>query len=277
MVGILEESQRRYSEAFLGAVDFLGERLDQFETKTLAPVLTRSFTDAIAKHIAPSLNQASSALAELSARVVDRQEYGMREMAEAFSDKLTELTSDSLTGLDQLARTVSGSLSAVAQRIEKVLKIMEKYDEFQETARLEARNALTEAGRIQLEVSAALAASLESVHKAEAVAAEMREYAVKGLDKADAMALQSLKLLEGNITQVKALQNGITELSYTLQRHMDNSIARVSAELNTAWKNMPASLPGRKPPENSKGKSWTPKWGSWSAVWWKPTNAPSAG
>jgi hypothetical protein len=84
---------------------------------------------------------------------------------------------------------------------------MDKAKEFQETVGLETRAALAEAGRIQNEISQALQASLTSVAQAGTIASELKSYAIKGLEKAEAMARQSQQFLESNISQVPILYN----------------------------------------------------------------------
>lgn len=231
IISVLAESQNRQAEAFLEAVDRLGKRLDDFETNTLLPSLSKNFEEAIRQHISPVLNETAAVLSNLTSKVVERQESGMRELATTFANKLTTATANNLTGLAQTTAEVSGSLKNLVVTMEQVVTVMDKNRQSHETSSLESRALLADAGKIQIEVSAAIASSLDSVRKAEAIAAEMREYTVKGIDKADAMAHQSLQLLEGNLAQVKSVQNGIKDLAYTLQRHSDNSIAKVSEEL----------------------------------------------
>jgi len=236
-ISLLVESQRQNSRDFKEAVDRLEERLDNFETETLVPLLGSKFREAIEQNITPILQQTSGVLSELSSAVVEKQDNGMKELAQTFTEKVTAITAERLNNFTEKTTEISNSLENVVSGMSRIQEAMSQSAKSQEMLGLQSLEALDEAGRIQGQVSEALKASIESVRAAESIAGEMRAYAVKGMDKADAMAHQSLQLLESNVDQVKSIQTGISELAYTLQRHSDNSIARVSEELTRAVEN----------------------------------------
>jgi len=234
MIGVLVESQRQHSQVFREAVGQLEQRLDHFETGTLAPVLGRMFQEAVEHKLAPVLREASGMLTLLAKTVVLKQENGMRDLANTFTEKLTAVTADRLNGFVETAEGASRSLTDVVSKMEQIQAAMVLSKEAQETFSLDTRTSLAEVGRIQIEVSEALKASMASVQAAEKIAGEMREISVRGLDKADAMALQSLHLQEGNLKQLKGLQQGIGEMTQTVQIMLESSIAQVSGELTKA-------------------------------------------
>jgi len=231
MIGVLVESQRQHSQVFREVVGHLEQRLDQFETGALAPVLGRMFEEAVENKLVPVLRETSGVLTILAETVVIKQENGMKELAQTFAEKLTTITADRLTGFVEAAGGASQALTDVVVKMEQIQGGMELNKQAQETFSLDTRTSLTEAGRIQAEVSEALKASLASIEAAEMIAGEMREITVRGLDKADAMALQSLKLQEGNLKHVEVLQQGIGEMNQTIQKTLEASIAQVSGEL----------------------------------------------
>lgn len=233
-IGVLVESQRQNSLDFQAAVARLENRLDLFETKTLVPVLSERFEAAINKNITPVLTKSSDVLAHLSKELVTRQENGMKELATVFTEKVTAVTAERLNAFADKTTEITGTLSTVVSGMNRIQEVMDESTRSQNEMSERSFYALEKAAETHTQVSEALGASLDSVRAAETVAAEMREYAVKGLDKADAMALQSLQLMEGSLSQIKTLQDGITGLAYTLQSHTDNAVARVSEELTTA-------------------------------------------
>jgi len=234
MIGALVESQRQHSQAFREAVGQLEQRLDHFETEALAPVLGRVFQEAVEHKLAPVLTEASGMLTFLAKTVVLKQENGMKELAQTFSDNLTAVTAERLTGFVEAAEGASRSLTDVVRKMEQIQAGLALSEEAQLTFNLGTRTSLAEAGRIQVEVSEALKASMASVQAAEKIAGEMREISVRGLDKADAMALQSLSLQEGNLKQMEGLQQGLVEMTQTVQTMLESSITHVSEELTQA-------------------------------------------
>jgi hypothetical protein len=234
MISVLVESQQKQGKVFREAVTDLGKRLDHFETGTLAPALGKLFQNALEQQLAPIMKESSSILAELTVAVLEKQENGMKELARTFTEQVTALTADRLGAFAETADKVSQSLTVIVSEMEKNLAGMEVTRISQETAAQETRTALTEAGRIQSEISQALQASLEGVAQAGTIAEELREHAVQGLDKADAMAQQSLQLMEGNIVQVIALQNGLGELAKTVEQNIETAVSRVAGELDRA-------------------------------------------
>ena len=234
MIGALVESQRQHSQAFREAVGQLEQRLDHFETEALAPVLGRVFQEAVEHKLAPVLTEASGMLTFLAKTVVLKQENGMKELAQTFSDNLTAVTAERLTGFVEAAEGASRSLTDVVRKMEQIQAGLALSEEAQLTFNLGTRTSLAEAGRIQVEVSEALKASMASVQAAEKIAGEMREISVRGLDKADAMALQSLSLQEGNLKQMEGLQQGLVEMTQTVQTMLESSITHVSEELTLA-------------------------------------------
>jgi len=232
MIGVLVENQRQHSQIFREAVGQLEQRLDHFETEALAPMLGRIFKEAIEHKLAPVLSETSGALTFLAKAVVLKQENGMRDLAQTFTEKLTAITADRLTGFVEAAEGASHSLTDVVRQMEQIQASMALSNETQKIFSLDTRTSLAEAGRIQVEVSEALRASMASILAAEKIAGEMREISVRGLDKADAMALHSLSLQEGNLKQMEGLQQGITAMTHTVQTMLTSSIAQVSGELS---------------------------------------------
>lgn len=233
-IGVLAASQRQNSLDFQAAVARLEDRLDMFETKTLVPLLGDRFEAAIKQNIAPILHKSSDVLAHLSKELVTRQENGMKELATVFTDKVTAVTEERLNAFAQKTAEVTGNLQTVVSGMNRIQKVIDESTQSQNELSARSFYALEKAAETHTLVSDALGASLDSVRAAEAVAAEMREYAVKGLDKADAMALQSLQMMEGSIAHIKNLQDGITGMAYTLQNHTDNAVSKVSEELTLA-------------------------------------------
>ncbi|RJE49106.1 MULTISPECIES: hypothetical protein [unclassified Dehalobacter] len=233
-ISLLVESQRQNTLAFQEAVQRLENRLDTFETETMAPMLGDKFREAIEQNITPVLKQTSGVLSDLSDALITRQENGMKELAQTFTEKVTAVTADRLNTFAEKTTEITGVLETVVSGMSRIQEATEQNAKSQEKLCVQSLDALNEAGKVQTQVSEALRASLDSVRAAEAVAAEMKAYAVQGMDKADAMALQSLQLLEENVAQVKSVQNGIAELTGTLQGHMDQSITRISETLTGA-------------------------------------------
>jgi hypothetical protein len=232
MISVLVESQQKQAKVFREAVNELGKRLDQFETGTLAPLFGRLFQDALEQQLVPVMKESADILADLSAAVVEKQENGMQQLACTFTEQVTSLTADRLSAFAETADKVSQSLTGITEGMEKILTDMEVNRLSQETAAQENRIALAEAGRIQNEVSQALQASLGSIAQASAIAEELRGYAIQGLDKADAMAQQSLQLMESNIAQVVALQNRLGELSKNIDQNIEFAVSRVAGEFD---------------------------------------------
>ena len=234
MIGVLVESQRQHSKVFREVVGQLEQRLDHFETGALAPVLGRMFQEAVENKLVPVLRETTGVLTILAETVVIRQENGMRELAQTFAEKLTTITADRLTGFVEASERASHALTDVVVKMEQIEASMERSTEAQEIFGSKTQASLLEVGRIQVEVSGALKTSLASVQAAEGIAGEMQQILVRGLDKADAMNRQSLKLQEGNLKHVEGLQQGIGIMTETIQKTLEASIAQVSSELTKA-------------------------------------------
>ena len=125
---LLLQASRQNTEAFVNTAKVIAEKIDDFTVNGITPVVSDAFQRAIAKHLAPGINDMGKSLRELSETVVRRQESGMRELADSFAEKLggslseqsRSLAADMETLGAELRSMQSGLLSAASSLNESI-------------------------------------------------------------------------------------------------------------------------------------------------------------
>ncbi|MBK5247255.1 MAG: hypothetical protein JJE49_08330 [Peptostreptococcaceae bacterium] len=151
--GLLLEGTRQNNLAFEKTSKDIGDKIDNFAVKGITPIVARSFRDAIAQHLEPSMNLMETNLSELSTAVVERQEEGMRALADTFADRLTNTIDGRINSMCENVDKINGSMKELENNMNNSISTLEASLQADRGALTEAFERIKEAAEIQKNAS----------------------------------------------------------------------------------------------------------------------------
>jgi hypothetical protein len=109
LLNVTRESAASFRETAL----LIGKSLNEFTVKRLAPVFSAAFDYSIEKNLSPTLNNLKNQYARLASLLVEKQESGMRELADSFSAHLGASLGERIKAMSETVDTVNERMEAL--------------------------------------------------------------------------------------------------------------------------------------------------------------------
>lgn len=110
---LLIEALAKNCENFETSVDRISQKIDEFATTSIVPAVAGLFDAAVEKNLTPALTELKEASLSLTTEIVSRQENGMKELADRFSQNLESGLKEAMETLAELVRSLSGDIEAI--------------------------------------------------------------------------------------------------------------------------------------------------------------------
>ncbi len=123
----LIESFFRYDRQMADSISLLSDTVDQLTHNELAESLAENVRLVMEKEVSPPLNAAADALHDLAGELTRRQEEGMRELAERFTDELVSSLDDRLRPFYSEIEHLTRDIYEANKQSDIALGTMEEY------------------------------------------------------------------------------------------------------------------------------------------------------
>jgi len=147
--GLLIEGIRKNNLAFEKTSKDIGDRMDEFAVRGIAPIVAKAFKESIEHSIAPSMNLMEINLSELTTAVVERQEEGMRTLADTFADRLTNTVDGRISFMCDSLDNINGSLRELQNNMDISISTLEASLQEDRSVLAEACERVKDAAEIQ--------------------------------------------------------------------------------------------------------------------------------
>ena len=207
---LLMESVQRAKESFAGSADLIAAKIDGFVTGSLVPAAAKAFEYAIESHIRPVFASMDGTLASLSAAILEKQEEGLKLLAENFSERLYSVIGDRMSDLGKNTEKLNNDLAVMTDKLAASAEQINLG--LQEDRKTLREAAGTIAGAAEAQQSLADGMSAFSLHLSEAkiLTASMRELTEQILSAIKQTTDQNVL---ASAQQAEWLTNSRTELS----------------------------------------------------------------
>ena len=261
---LLLDGVRHAKESFAESADLIAVKIDSFAVNVLMPAASEAFEHAIESHIKPVFTSMDMTLSSLSAAILEKQEQGLRALAENISEQLYGAISDKMMDLGSITEKLSRDLTEMTENLTEVtgrisLGLEEDQKTLHEITGMSARSAeaqqrladgmfafsqhlgeakvLTASMREQAEQI--LAATKQTAQQSALVSSEQRELLTKSrAELSEAHSALGATLTDAN----KALQGTLTEIGDTLRSALSESSEQFALYGAHLEKNLAAAM-----------------------------------
>lgn len=209
VTALLLKSARQNGVSFAESSAMIAAKIDSFVVDSVAPVATRAFVSAIDEYIRPILASMDGTLASLSEAILEKQENGLRILADRFGEQLYSVTSARMTELCETIETVNTGLSGLNA----------EFGDFAGQIRLgleEDRATLSTVAGLSLQTAEAQRHSSESIREFSERLSEIRILSDSLSARLDSMS-KAQELMTENLTKV------VISVTNALRKAMDSN------------------------------------------------------
>ena len=153
---LLIESSKRTRESFAESAAEITKKIDNFASHTVAPAAAKEFEQSIKTYIAPVFVSIDKTLAEFSAAIINKQDEGLKNLAETFADHLYEIIDEKITALAEGVGFAEKSVMATADTLAGIAESLK-------LGFNEDREAFKSAGELSLKTAEAQQKTAESL------------------------------------------------------------------------------------------------------------------
>src|SRR5665648_633048 len=147
--GLLLEGSRQNTIAFENTAKAIADKIDDFATNGITPIVSKAFEDSIKNNIYPSIHQMKINLEVLSGEVVKRQDEGMKTLADAFGDRLTNTIDGRIHSMCENVDSINGTMKELENNMKVSITTLESSLQDDRSALAEVCERIKETAGIQ--------------------------------------------------------------------------------------------------------------------------------
>jgi len=147
--GLLLEGSRQNTIAFENTAKAIADKIDDFATNGITPIVSKAFEDSIKNNIYPSIHQMKINLEVLSGEVVKRQDEGMKTLANAFGDRLTNTIDGRIHSMCENVDSINGTMKELENNMKVSITTLESSLQDDRSALAEVCERIKETAGIQ--------------------------------------------------------------------------------------------------------------------------------